>query len=258
MPEKQLRASQAVAVAVPPGRLVARDQDGAARVRPAAAGPLAASLPIIARAPPTVELRVCSETACCSIAIGRVEVRVDGMRLGQTPLMPDSSERCEVCLEIPKRPLDVTLELSGRKVAQHHLSGELPETLTAEVPVAVYVYVTLVDAEQGLEFVSVCGHKLDFPDDPPARPFIGEVRWDGGSTRVKSLQQAVVLGGASCLKQLQSLRLSPDLPADRCYEAVEWQDTGDLGDGVYVHECQYKRLLNNPVRVGKIFPRTAA
>eukprot|EP00929_Paragymnodinium_shiwhaense_P038884 TRINITY_DN20486_c0_g1_i1.p1 TRINITY_DN20486_c0_g1~~TRINITY_DN20486_c0_g1_i1.p1 ORF type:complete len:965 (+),score=215.81 TRINITY_DN20486_c0_g1_i1:53-2947(+) len=246
--ERELRAMEAVAVAVPPNKLMP-GPSGSMQIRPAGAGAFAASLPIVARAPPTGELRVTSKIACCQIAVGRLDVRVDSRRVGETPNLVDA-DCCEVEIPVPLRPIDVTLEFSGRRVLHEKVEPEedVPALLDAEIPLAIYVYTTLVDADQGLEFVSVCGHKRDLPDDPPAKPFIGRVKWESGEAHMTRLEP-LVLGGAECHSQLGSLKLFPDLPPGREFEScVDFEEHHSE-----TSLCQFKRLLDNPVRVGKIF-----
>ena len=77
-------------------------------------GALAASLPIVARALPVGELKVESEVACCKKPAGGVEIRVGGRCLGKTPHPPADEYCCEVTVEVPLKPIEVSLEFSGR------------------------------------------------------------------------------------------------------------------------------------------------
>eukprot|EP00928_Gymnodinium_smaydae_P075264 TRINITY_DN58280_c0_g1_i1.p1 TRINITY_DN58280_c0_g1~~TRINITY_DN58280_c0_g1_i1.p1 ORF type:complete len:807 (-),score=185.44 TRINITY_DN58280_c0_g1_i1:80-2500(-) len=240
VPEALLSAADAVAVAVPSGRLLV-DREGVAKVKPGSAGPVAASLPQIARAQPTGEVRMTSCAACCCIGVGRVELRVDGVRLGETKSLVDLPDTFEMVISMPRREFKASIELSGRRISEQTISvSSDPVCIEIEVPLAIIVYVQVVDPEEGLEFIFVCCHKQDLPDDPPARTFLGEVRWEGGSKQVSTFEP-IVLGGSSCLDQLKSLQLAPKLASGRAYEAVDWEDTG---------ECQFKRCLANPVRIG--------
>merc|ERR1712232_576575 len=112
----------------------------------------------------------------------------------------------------------------------------------------VFVYIQLVDADTKLEFVFVCGHLRDFPEDGEARPFVGNARWSGGSANLWKLEP-LQLGPQGCLETLQSLVLTPRLTKGRRFEAVEWEDTSDE----ICHVCQFQRCLITPVRVGKIY-----
>lgn len=76
-------------------------------------------------------------------------------------------------------------EMSGRRVAQERVTGGPDAQLCFEVGLAVYLYVLPVDEEGKLDFVFVCGHRGDMPEE--ARPFVGSVtsgaRAVGGSSK---------------------------------------------------------------------------
>jgi len=232
--------SLALAVAVPCGQLRTTGADQLAVVPARVSGPMAAMLPLVARAPPPGGLAVESMTCCCGERIGRVEILVDGVRVGET----DSSGGVE--LLIPPREFEVHADFSGRRLQTERIVGDPEARMSVNVSIAVYVYVVVIDEEQQLEFVSVCGHRRDLPDD--SKPFKGTVTWDQGSQRLTGVQPAV-LGELDCLERLRSMQFSPDLAPGRCWEAVEWEDTSSED----VKACQFQRILNAPVRVGKIF-----
>lgn len=249
--EQQLlraKVQMAMPVAALRGRLRAGPGDTLA-MGSAGGGPYAASLPLIARAPPLGGLRAESVTKCCQASIGKVSVVVDGVRLGDT-LAPGPTETVgdELKLLVPARELDVVAEMSGRRVAQERVTGGPDAQLCFEVGLAVYLYVLPVDEEGKLDFVFVCGHRGDMPEE--ARPFVGSVTWDSGSAKVSNHEPAVMeaTSEGSCLTCLQSMRLAPTLPAGKRFEMVEWEDTSTEEQKA----CQYQRCLINPVRVGKI------
>lgn len=238
-------------VSIPRARLSAPGKDGTEAIRAATTGPLAASLPALARAPPAGGLRVESVTCCCRESMGRVEIRVDGVRVGETlQPAPGSSISEELNLQLPAREMEIVAALCGRRLKSERLVGSPEAELCIEVNISIFVYVQMVDEEEQLEFLFTCGHRKDVPED--AYPFVGTVSWDGGSQRLKSFE-TVVLGDADCLAHLQSMRLQPELAEGRRYESVEWEDTGTEGQRV----CQFQRVLVNPVRIGKICKASA-
>lgn len=230
----------AIPVAVPCERLGPEAPDrpqvlGAMRKGPA--------IPLLARAPPPGGLLVESRTSCCAEPIGRVELVVDGIRIGETR---EQAVCGEVEILLPAKEFEVVAELSGRRLLMERKVGGPDAKFSVDVSIAVYIYVLLIDEEERLEFVFVCGHRRDLPED--AKPFVGKVTWDTGSERL-SKHQPVVLGEQDCLERLRTMVLAPDLPSGRCFEAVEWEDTSTDD----VKACQFQRCLNNPVRIGKIF-----
>merc|ERR1712232_853403 len=129
-------------------------------------------------------------------------------------------------------------ELNGRLLCQGCINAAtVPQTLSLEVPPTVYIYVQLVDEDTNLEFVFVCGHLRDMPEDD-TRPFVGSVNWSGGSASLWKLEP-LELGATGCLEALQSLVLKPHLSKGRRYEAVQWEDTSDED----CHICQFQRCL---------------
>lgn len=212
-------------------------------VRPegAVGGRFAAALPVVARAPPIGTLRVESVTTCCSVGVARIEVLVDGIRLGETA----GQDIPELEVLVPPRELEVSLEISGRNFMKERLSCSPPAELRAEVSVAVFVYNVLIDEDTREEFVFVCGHRREMPDE--ARPFVGDAHWNGGQARLSAMQP-LVLGNSDCLELLRSLKLQPDLKPGFRFTPVEWVDTS--ADGCKA--CQFERVLINPVRVGAI------
>merc|ERR1711971_28218 len=104
--------------------------------------------------------------------------------------------------------------------------------------------------DEDLQFVFVCGHLNDIPDeDGDTEAFVGEAKWDGGHAWLKgNLDDPLELGSGDCLKIFQSLVLTPELRPGRYYEGVQWEDTA-INDR---KECQYRRCLVTPVRVGAI------
>lgn len=236
----------ALPVAVPFDRL-AEGPNGTKVVQTLGRRPLAAALPLLAKAQPLGGLRVESVTKCCRESIGRVELIVDGVRVGETlEPAPGSSVSDEVELLLPAREMEVVAELSGRRILAERLVGSPDATMCVEVDISVFVYVTVVDPDEGLEFLFVCGHRRDVPEE--AKPFVGTLTWDGGSQTLASFEPAV-LGDADCLARLSSLRFAPDMPRGRQFEAVEWEDTSTPE----CKACQFQRCLGNPVRVGKMF-----
>lgn len=178
------------------------------------------------------------------VAISRVEVRVNGIKIGQTSGGDEEVARLEAL--VPPNELEVAAELSGRRLTKETLQAVPVAEMRVEVPLAVFVYVTLVDEESRLEFIFVCGHRHDMPDD--AKPFFGLVQWDSGRHHLQSLEP-VVLGHKDCLTRLQSLRVVPDFVPGRQFEMVEWEDTSTAE----FKACQFQRLLINPVRIGKMW-----
>jgi len=186
-------------------------------------------------------------TSCCRESVGRVGLIVDGVRVGEThESAPGSSTSTELELMVPPRELEIVAELSGRKLHTERIVGGPEAELCVDVSIAIFLYVTVVDEESNVEFVFVCGHRRDMPED--AKPFVGTLAWDSGSHQLSS-HQPTELGDSDCLARMQSLRLVPDLPEGRCFEKVEWEDTSTEGQKA----CQFQRCLVNPVRVGKIF-----
>lgn len=248
--EKQLIRDNlplAAPVAVPCGRLASDGPEGALSMKADGRGPLASALPLIAKAAPLGGLRVESVTSCCRESIGRVEIIVDGVRVGEThEPAPLSSVSEELKLLVPARELEVVAEASGRRLKSERIVGGPDAEMCVEVGIGIFIYVQLVDEEQNLEFVFVCGHRRDVPEE--SKPFLGMVNWDNGSEQLAS-HRAVVLGEDDCLARCQSLKLVPTLPAGRCFEAVEWEDTSTPEQKA----CQFQRCIVNPVRVGKIF-----
>eukprot|EP00928_Gymnodinium_smaydae_P013590 TRINITY_DN14951_c1_g1_i1.p1 TRINITY_DN14951_c1_g1~~TRINITY_DN14951_c1_g1_i1.p1 ORF type:complete len:1435 (-),score=351.90 TRINITY_DN14951_c1_g1_i1:56-4066(-) len=201
-------------------------------------------------APSSGSLRVETESACCSAPVGRVDVLVDGVRLGSTPehMLSDNAKAPFLDLRLRGGEESLSAELSGREFHRCALEdGASLCVLKVAVPIAVFVYIQLIDEESDLEFVFVCAHLGDMPDEE-ARPYAGEVAWAGGSTRLDSLEP-IVLGSGGCLKALASLSFKPDLTEGRVFEAVEWEDTSSEES----RACQFQRCLVAPVRVGKIF-----
>lgn len=245
--ERSLNADSiaVLAVVAPPNRMSA-EVSGMSQALPLLGlGPLAA-LPILAQAPPSASLRVQSQSRCCGAAVGRVEVFVGGVAAGETPAPSPMSlgdaQSSEMEISLPLRQIEVVMRLSGCTLLSQMLPGDPYEELLVEAPVVVYFYVQRID--EALEFVFVCGHRRDLPED--ATPYVGQVEWTGeaGSRASTSLTtlEGVMLGSQGCLNLLKSVALTPQLPPGWSYEAVEWADTGD---------CQFQRILVNPVRVGK-------
>lgn len=230
----------AIAVAVPCGQLLSDGADQLSVVPAKHFGALAGMLPLVARAPPPGGLNVESMTSCCGEFIGRIEVVVDGVSIGETQ---DSGI---VDILLPPKEFEVHAELSGRRLLTECITGSPEACLIVKVNVSVFVYVVMIDQEEQLEFVSVCGHRRDIPED--ARPFIGTVVWDQGSQRLNGVQPAV-LGNEDCLARCRTMQFVPDLPPGRLFEAVEWEDTSSEDSKA----CQFQRLLTAPVRVGKIY-----
>jgi hypothetical protein len=234
-----------VAVVVSSAWLTTGDREGTKLVQGKGAGPLSSSLPVLARAPPSGALCVESVTACCGVTIGRVEVIVDGVHLGETPQPPMPGMSAEGSMElellVPPRELEVSTEMSGRKLKCETITGAPDSRMNVDVELAVYIYTQVID-DEGTEFVYVASHRRDVPED--SRPFKGMVSGDGRSARLASLVPWA-LGSNDCLCKLQSLTLKPDLLPGRTWEADEWEDTGG---------CQFQRLgWGAPVKVGKIF-----
>jgi hypothetical protein len=144
---------------------------------------------------------------------------------------------------------NVRVELSGRVLFQERVNATaMPASLPIQVTVGVFIYVQRVDEHPKLEFIFVCGHLRDMPDDGTARPYVGGAKWAGGSVSMWKLE-ALQLGSHDCLKLLQSLVLTPRLTRGSRYEAVPWEDTSDEDH----HACQFLRCLTTPVRIGKIY-----
>merc|ERR1712232_559966 len=144
---------------------------------------------------------------------------------------------------------EVKALLSGRVLQQEQIEGgEHFIELNVDVPMAVFVYVQKLDED--LQYVFVCGHLDDVPDeDGDAEPFVGKATWDGGHARLNgNLEDPLELGSGDCLKIFRSLVLTPELQQGRYYEGVQWEDAAIDGR----KECQYRRRLVTPVRVGAI------
>jgi len=272
----------AVPVLLPPQclRLGADGKERAVTLGLAGEPALELGLPVLAFAPPMGQLRVESCSACCKVAIGRVDVLVDGVRIDATPLvrgmgMPEEDVQSAMEVPVPLKNLKVEAQFSGRQVASERvevvanadgasrhlqvvsddpmkavLEGERSICrcevgeqcgLLVEVPLAVYVYQQTVDEVEQIDFVYVAGHKADVPDD--AKTFVGTVEWDGGSKRVDAQAPYVELKGGGCLTLLESMKFKPDLPPGRKFESTEWENTGT---------CQFWRILGVPRRTGKI------
>ncbi|CAE8614940.1 unnamed protein product [Polarella glacialis] len=200
----------------------------------------AAALPVLARALPTGTLRVESVCSCCQLAVGRVDIVVDNIRLGETP---NSYDLSELDILVPPRELEVATEFSGRRLACERLCCTPLGEIRTEVSVGVYVYIIPIDEDCDMVFVA--GHRRDLPDE--AKAFCGEVAWPGGQERVTALQP-LTLGSVDCLGLLRSLALRPDLRPGQRWEATEWEDTSTPDS----KECQFRRLLVTPVRIGNI------
>jgi len=235
----------ALPVALPASRLSPGRRHGTRVVRSGRGSGLVRSVPALAQMPKRGSLRVSGSAACCGESMGRIEVLVNGVRVGETPqLAPTSDETSELSLPMPLQEIEVGLELSGLQLRRERLtcSEDLETDFCADVPVVIFIYVQPIEGDEPLDFIFLCGHRRDVPFEDGAKPFVGEVVWDGGSSRLTAVSP-LVLGTSNCLARMQSLQLRPDLPPGRRYEAVEWEDTGD---------CQFRRVVNNPVRVGKI------
>eukprot|EP00439_Symbiodinium_sp_Y106_P020243 s2707_g2.t1 len=119
----------------------------------------AAALPVLAWAPPVGTLCVQSATSCCAVPVGRIDVFVDGIRLGET--------------SSPYAEDGFALRVAGKDVC-------------LSVSVSVFLYVSPIPVEDSkLEpemMVFVCGHRKDIPEE--AQPFHGVMRWDGGEQRL--------------------------------------------------------------------------
>lgn len=212
----------------------------------------AASLPVLARAPPTGSLRIESWTSCCSKAIGRITLVVDGIGLGETSV-PLGDEPAELEVLVPAKELEICTEICGRRLTTEKKSCVPQEDIRVEVSIGIFVYTVALDdddedapiKQEPPLMVFVAGHRRDIPEE--GKPFIGTVRWDTGQARLDSLRQ-IVLGCEDCLERLRSLQFFPDLKPGRRFNLVEWEDTSQEG----IKECQYLRLLVNPVRVGEI------
>lgn len=208
-------------------------------------------LPVLAWAPPTGTLRVESATSCCHVAIGRVDVLADGIRLGETVV---NEGLAELEVLVPPRELEAAFQMSGRPLMQLKLDfrpGEernVSEEIQVKVPVGVYIYMTPIILEdsklQPEMMVFVCAHRRDIPDD--GQPFKGLARWHGGEVRLDAWRP-VELGADECLQLLSSMRFEPDLGPGRAWSPVEWEDTSTED----CKACQFQRLIT-PVRVGNI------
>eukprot|EP00913_Durusdinium_trenchii_P031272 g29279.t1 len=108
-------------------------------------------LPVLAWAPPTGTLRVESATSCCHVAIGRVDVLADGIRLGETVV---NEGLAELEVLVPPRELEAAFQMSGRPLMQLKLDfrpGEernVSEEIQVKVPVGVYIYMTPIILEE--------------------------------------------------------------------------------------------------------------
>lgn len=200
--------------------------------------------------PPTSLLRMQARTSCCCAGLGRVEFFVCGERVGETldPGLSDLSQEASVLEHrVKEREATITAKLNGQVLHESLWElGLLSNVVSVDVSPKVYVYIQLIDEDTELEFVFVCGHLADIPED--VRPFVGTAAWCGGSASLSSLE-ALELGSGDCLASLQTLTLAPELPQGKRYEAVEWEDTSMEGH----HACQFQRCLITPVRVGNIF-----
>jgi len=220
----------------------------------------AASLPVLARAPPTGSLHVESWTSCCSKAIGRILLLVDGIGLGETSVPLTDDEPAELEVLVPAKELEICTEISGRPLTIHKMKCVPQEDIRVEVPIGIYVYTVALDddddedckiKQEPVLMVFVAGHRRDIPEE--GKPFIGTVRWNTGQARLDSWRQ-VVLGCDDCLELLRSCQFFPDLKPGRRFNLVEWEDTSipaEEGQEA-IKECQFKRILINPVRVGEI------
>mmetsp|Transcript_11549 Transcript_11549/g.26846 ORF Transcript_11549/g.26846 Transcript_11549/m.26846 type:complete len:945 (-) Transcript_11549:14-2848(-) len=237
--EESLQGQFAVAVALEASS--AESRDGGVIVRPpgaSALGPLAGTVPILARSVPSCSLRISCQSKCCGAPLGGVQVRIDGVQVGEVPA------RGELEIQVPPQPLQVVPELFGRKLAEEKIDGASSEEyLEVQIPLEVYIYVHLVDKETNEEFVFVCGHTDHLEADD--RGYQGDVTWMGGQKSLSKLEPVVLPGDVGCLKILQSLRLLPKLGDGRSFEEAPWpEDTG---------ACEFQRCFNTPVRVGRIF-----
>jgi len=206
----------------------------------------AAALPVLARAPPTGSLRIESFTSCCSVAVGRVDLVVDGIRLGETC---DNEDLAELEALVPPKELEVVTEMSGRQLTSQRMTCVPCEEVRVSVTIGIYIYaVPIEDEESKLEpemMVFVAGHRRNIPEE--GRPFIGSITWDSGQARLDSLRP-VTLGTEDCLERLKSIQAFPDLRPGRNWSPTEWEDTSTED----CKACQFQRLLRNPVRIGNI------
>eukprot|EP00929_Paragymnodinium_shiwhaense_P035051 TRINITY_DN18997_c0_g1_i1.p1 TRINITY_DN18997_c0_g1~~TRINITY_DN18997_c0_g1_i1.p1 ORF type:complete len:1376 (-),score=368.82 TRINITY_DN18997_c0_g1_i1:204-4331(-) len=271
---RQLRSSEGGSAADASGRQLLE----LARSKAAAAGLSEHQLAHCLK-PPQQLLRVESITVCCGVPLGSVQLFLDDKKVGETSppdlgwgagaasqaATPKSAVShaagLQGCLELALpagSEGEVRAELCGRQLLNRPCDRDLATILEVpspflqvQVPIAIYLYVQLIDEETNLQFVFVCGH-LDAVPDEDAWPFKGEVAWQGGSRTIASLE-AIELDSVDCLSSLRSLELKPELSKGQRYEAVEWEDTTLEAE---CRVCQYQRCLVTPVRVGKIYVPT--
>lgn len=210
----------------------------------------AAALPVLAWAPPVGTLCVQSATSCCGVPVGRIDVFVDGIRLGETSSPYAEGDLAELEILVPPRELEISTELSGRPLTKQKALCVPREDVCLSVSVSVFLYVSPIPVEEDSKLepemmVFVCGHRKDIPEE--AQPFHGVMRWDGGEQRLDAWRP-VELGREDCLARLQSMTFHPDLGPGRAWSAQEWEDTSTED----CKACQFQRLLRAPVRVGNI------